>query len=111
MRAQVIDDALALLAVNHGGVEAASSVVKVELAQPGHRFSAKVVKVSVIFDGKGDVSPALRKQDVAPSTDIQKREGVKWAMPNILHHPGTNSCDFILTAKAKAPLNLGVEAL
>ena len=58
--AQIIDDAAALLAVDHVGVEAAAGAGEIEGADPGDGLAAQGIEVGVVFDDEAGCPGRIR---------------------------------------------------
>src|ERR1035438_9807047 len=109
MRAEIVDDASALFAVDHVGIEAAGTP-GVEGADPGDGFAAERIDVTVVFDLKGNVASALREHDATPGPHIQEGQGVSPSMPKLFHDAGSDGCDVVLAGEAEAALYFRMQA-
>src|SRR5574341_429445 len=110
VRAQIVYNALTLLAINHISVKAPWRLV-VKSPDPRDRLAAQIVYKSVVFNRERNVLSFLRKHNPAPSPNIQKRESVKSAMPNLIHNSFADAGNTILTAETKALLYFRMKSL
>ena len=108
VRAEVINDAAALWAVNHVGIEA-PRMAGLEISNPCNCFSTERVNVREVSDGKGDCGPALRKHDPSPASYIEEGQREELAAPNFVHHSCTNRSAMVFAAEAEALLNSGMQ--
>jgi hypothetical protein len=110
MSAQIIDDAFALLAVDHICVETAR-MDSFKVSNPGNSFSSERIKICIVPDHKGNFRPTLRKHDSAPASYIKKRQREEFTPPHPLHNPLTDGGQTVFAAKAEAFLNLRMKKL
>ena len=85
MRAQVIDNAAALLAINHVRVKP-SRMVGFKIANPCDRLSSERVKVSIVPNRERNIGAVFRKHNPPPTAYVEKRQGEEFSAPNLLHH-------------------------
>ena len=104
VRAEVINDAAALWAVNHVGIEA-PRMAGLEISNPCNCFSTERVNVREVSDGKGDCGPALRKHDPSPASYIEEGQREELAAPNLVHCAPTDRCAPVLTAETESFLH------
>src|SRR5205814_2537499 len=101
--AKVIDNAAALLAVNHVSVKTAR-MASFEITNPCDGLSTERVEVSVVPDGEGNIGPIFGKHNSAPTAHIQKRQRNELAKPNLLNHASADGSAPDLAAESKALL-------
>ena len=68
MRPEIIDNGVALLAVNHVSVET-SSQSNFKSVQPRNRFTSEAVPICVVLDGERDLFSLFGEHNGAPGSD------------------------------------------
>src|SRR2546428_12026629 len=92
VRAEVVNNPPAPLAIDHRGVEATAERLS-EVADPGDRLATEAIAVRVIPDREGHVSAALREHDPPPGADVEERDRIRESMPHALHDTGPDRRD------------------
>src|SRR5438874_692257 len=110
VRAQVIDNAAPLLAVNHVSVKTAR-MAGFEITNPCDRFSTERIEVSIVPDREGNIAPVLRKHNSPPASHVQKWQREKFASPNLLHYTFADGPTPVFAAESKALLNSRMQEL
>src|SRR5438128_7630225 len=108
--AQVIDNATALLAVNHVSVKTAT-MAGFEITNPCDRLSAERVKVCVVPNSEGNIGTIFGKHNPSPATYIEKRQREELAAPNLLHHALADGRAPVFAPESEALLNFGMQEL
>src|SRR4051794_18095435 len=104
VRAQVIHDTAALLAINHVGVKTAR-VLRCKISYPRHRLPAKGVNVRIVPDRKGDRCSVLGKHNSSPAPHIQEWKRKRFSAPKLVHNAGPDRGAMVLAAESEALLN------
>src|SRR5579863_3991830 len=108
MGPEVIYNSSPLWAEDHISVEAARSA-RGKVTNPGDRLAAVLVHVSVVSDGERHGLSVLRKHDLPPASDIQKRHGIQRPMPNRLHRSRADAGEIVPAREAEPFLNSRME--
>src|SRR5258708_8791337 len=110
VRAKIIDNAVALPAENHVGVETAGNC-GFKCSDPSHRLATMLVYIRIILDRERYRFSLLRKHDSPPATDVQEWHCVERTVPNLVHRSGADAGNIIPTAEPKPLLDTRMEML
>src|SRR5437899_2165585 len=107
---QIIDDAAALLAVNHVGIEA-PGMRSLKISNPGDGLSAERIEIRVVPDHEGNGLAMFRKHDAPPTPDVKKWQRKQFPAPNLLHHTFADAGTLIFAAESEPLLYAWVQKL
>jgi hypothetical protein len=107
--AEVVDDRVALLAVDHRRVEDPEPAPEREGARPGDGLAAEAIEVRVVADREGDVAAPAGEQHPAGRPEEEERDGPPRAVPHLVHDAGADLAGLVDRREPEAPLHLRVE--
>src|SRR5207253_9992192 len=104
VRAEVIDNAAALLAVNHVSVKTAR-MAGFEITNPCDGLSLERVEVSIVPNREGNIGPIFGKHNSTPTSHVKKRQSEELASPHLVHDASANRAAFVFATKPKPILD------
>ena len=109
MGAEVVDDRVALLAVDHRGVERPEPPREAEPAGPRDRLAAEPVDVGVVGDRERHVPAPAGEQHPPGRAEQEERQRPPRAPPHLVHDAGADLAGLVDRREPEAPLHLRVE--